>query len=94
MKINGLIWLEDIVDKLASKHDVTQEEVRELFAKHPVIRFVEKGDRKGENVYAASGQTDEGRYLVAYFVYKQDGRALILSAREQSGKERKRYGKK
>lgn len=56
MKINGLIWLEDIVDKLISKHGVEQQEVREVLESQPHIRFVEKGHRAGENVYAAFGQ--------------------------------------
>jgi hypothetical protein len=44
-----------------------------------IARFVEKGHRRGENVYAASGQTEAGRYLTVFFVHKQGGRALILS---------------
>ncbi len=94
MKIVGFIWLEEIVQKLIWKHSVETEEVRELFLNNPRIRFIEKGHRKDENVYAAYGQTDAGRYLVCFFVYKQDNRALILSAREMTGAERKRYDRK
>ena len=43
MRITGFIWLEDIVEKLARKHNVQQREVRELFANRPHFRFVEKG---------------------------------------------------
>jgi hypothetical protein len=46
----------------------------------PHFRFVEKGHRKGENVYSAVGQTDAGRYLICFFAQKQDNRALVLSA--------------
>ena len=94
MKISGLIWLEGIVDKLISKHGVEQQEVREVLNKQPHIRYIEKGHRTDENVYAALGRTDEGRYLIIYFVYKADTRALILSAREMTAKERKQYAKK
>lgn len=55
MKVTGLIWLEDIVQKLLRKHAVTQEEVVEVFTNSPGFRFVEKGHRSGENVYAAFG---------------------------------------
>jgi uncharacterized DUF497 family protein len=70
LKIAGLIWLEDIVQKLLRKHAVTQQEVAEILVNSPRFRFVEKGHRPGENVYAAFGQTDAGRYLIVFFVYK------------------------
>ena len=94
MKITGIIWLEEIVEKLARKHGVEQQEVREVLSSSPEFRFIEKGHRAGENVYAAFGQTDAGRYLIVFFVYKKDKRALILSARDMTRAERKSYGKK
>jgi uncharacterized DUF497 family protein len=94
MKISGFIWLEEIVQKLIWKHSVKIEEVREIFLNNPRFRFVEKGHRKDENVYAVSGQTDAGRYLICFFVCKPDNRALIISAREMTDAERKRYGRK
>ena len=60
----------------------------------PKIRFVEKGERKGENVYEALGQTDAGRHLVVLFICKKGGNALILSARDMALKERRLYAKK
>lgn len=94
MKITELIWLEEIIEKLGRKHGVEPQEVREVLAHPTEYRFIEKGHRRGENVYAAFGQTDAGRYLVVFFVYKKDKRALILSAREMTHTERKRHGKK
>ena len=93
MKITGLIWLEDIVEKLEQKHHVQQYEVREVFANLPKFRFVEKGYRIGENVYAALGQTGAGRYLIVFFIYRKDKRALILTARNMTQAERGRYEK-
>jgi uncharacterized DUF497 family protein len=58
------------------------------------FRVVEKGERRGENVYAALGQSDAGRYLAVLFIYKKTREALILSARDMAAKERKQYGKK
>lgn len=94
MKISGLIWLEDIVQKLLWKHTVTQSEVSSVFANSPRFRFVESGHRVGENVYSAFGQTDGGRYLSIFFVRKMNGQALILSARDMTDSERRQYGKK
>ena len=89
MKITGYIWFEDVVEKLDSKHNVRQQDVREVFANSPHIRFVERGHRSGENVYAALGLTDGGRYLIVFLVLKKDGRALILSARYDSRRTEK-----
>lgn len=94
MKIEGVIWLSDVVDKLASKHHVETTEVEEALDNGPKIRFVEKGTRKGEDVYLALGQTDAGRYLAVLFIYKKTREALILSARDMAEKERRRYGQK
>lgn len=94
MKITNIIWLDHIVDKVESKHQVETYEVEEAFHNRPKFRFVEKGDRKGENVYLALGRTDGGRYLAILFIYKKNRQALILSARNMARKERKQYGRK
>jgi uncharacterized DUF497 family protein len=94
LKITGFIWLDDIVQKWQQKHGVMQHEIREIFTSRPKFRLVEKGHRPSENVYVASGQTDDGRYLVVFFVYKKDRRALVLSARDMTRAERRRYGRK
>lgn len=92
-KIDGLIWLEDIIEKLLRKHRVNQAEVKEVLTSRPHFRFIEKGYRLEEDVYAAMGQTDSGRYLIVFFVYRKDKKALIISARDMSPAERKRYEK-
>ncbi len=94
MRIIGLIWYEEIVEKLGQKHNVQQDEVREVFANNPQFRYVEKGLHPGENVYAALGQTDAGRYLIVFFIYKINRNVLIVSARDMTRSERKKYEKK
>ncbi len=94
MRIEGVLWLRDVVDKIISKHSVEPSEVEEIFDNEPKIRFIEKGEREGEDVYLALGQTDSGRYLAALFVYKMTKEALIISARTMAPKERRRYEKK
>ena len=81
MNVIGFMWQEAVVHKLVWKHSVQIYEVEELFENRARFYSVEKGRRKGENVYAASGRTEAGRYLICYFIYKRDRRALILSAR-------------
>lgn len=94
MRIEGIIWLRQVVDKLALKHQVEPEEVEQTLSNKPKIRFVEKGERKREDVYMALGRTDSGRYLSILFIYKRTKEALVLSARDMARKERKIYGKK
>ena len=82
------------MDKLAFKHHIVTGEVEEVLSGEPKFRFVEKGEREGEDVYMALGRTDAGRYLSVLFIYKQTREALILSARDMARKEKRRYGKK
>jgi uncharacterized DUF497 family protein len=91
LKIHGIIWLESIVEKLEYKHSVFQLEVIELFSSLPHYRFVEKGHQANENVYAALGRAESGRYLIVFFVLKSNKKALVISARDMTANERKRY---
>lgn len=94
MKITGIIWLEQIVDKLLYKHQVETYEVEQLLRNKPKYRFVEKGEREDEDVYLALGQTNAGRYLIVLFIYKKSQEALVLSARDMEKKERRYYDRK
>jgi uncharacterized protein len=94
LKVSGIIWLEEIVEKIEHKHRVTQDEVREILTGPSHFRFVEKGHRRGENVYASMGQTNSGRYVIVFFVRKATHEALIVSARDMTSSERKHYEKK
>lgn len=83
------------MEKLATKHAITREEVQEVFWNRPRIRRMGRGNVPGEDVYRAIGQTNEGRYITIIFIYKpQVRRALVISARNMDGKERKSYGRK
>ena len=57
MKVTGIIWLRDIVDKLSWKHNITIDEVEQIFGSSPRYRFIESGDVEGEDLYTALGQT-------------------------------------
>jgi len=94
MYIDDFIWLPDIIEKLAVKHRVSQDEVEEVFFNRPRYRLVESGYRVSEDVYVASGQTDAGRYMLVFFIHKPDNTALILSARDMDPRERRQYERK
>jgi uncharacterized protein len=94
LELSGIIWLEEIVEKIDRKHRVTQDEVRDVLRSSSHFRFVEKGHRRGENVYSAMGQTSAGRYLIVFFVRKKTRQALPISARDMTRGERRRYEKR
>ena len=91
MRIVDIIWRPEIIDKLCWKHGVTAEEVDQVLFGHPLFRKVQKGQIPGENVYAAFGRTESGRYLTVFFIYKQSREALVLTARDMDSSERKAY---
>jgi len=90
VKIEGFIWLADIVDKIESKHS----EVESLFTSKPIFNKIQKGRIKGKNVYRALGQAGSGRYLAAFFIYKMTREALVISARAMTEREKKYYAKR
>jgi uncharacterized DUF497 family protein len=94
MYVDDFVWLPAVLDKLERKHAVSQDETEAVFFNNPRFRFIEQGQRPGENVYSASGRTDEGRHLIVFFIHKRDNTALILSARDMDEKERRRYAQK
>ena len=94
MNITDIIWLTQFVDKIESKHGVSTDEVEQVLSSSPRIQRIERGALEGEDLYRAIGQTEAGRYLVVFFVYKGRGRALVISARDVSHRERKNYGRR
>jgi len=95
MQIDYIVCPDTIEAKLLSKHNVSATEARQILLNKPRFRFAEKGYTADEDVYAAFGQTFDGRYLSVFFVYKPGTQAaIIISARDMSKKERKAYGRK
>lgn len=91
MKIDDVIWLDDIVEKLVRKHSVQTWEVEEVLLANPEFRRGGKGKRKGEDLFYAFGQTDGGRYLFIVFIRKRGNRVLVLTAREMTDREKRGY---
>jgi hypothetical protein len=94
MQILDLILKNNVIDKLTWKHNISEIELRQVFNNHPQMRLIEKGKIKGENLYAASGRTDAGRYLLIFFILKKNRKALIVTARDMTERERRKYAKK
>jgi uncharacterized DUF497 family protein len=94
MKIYGIIWLEEVEDKIFQKYKLTTEEVEEILTSKPKFRFIEKGYQTGEDIYAAFGRNKKGKYLIIFFIYKLTHEALIISARRMTKKEKRTYVKK
>ena len=80
MEIRDVIWLDDIVTKLAIKHGVGTWEVEEVLVSNPEFRRGGKGRRRGGDLYYALGQTQAGRYLFIVFIRKPSNKALVISA--------------
>ena len=91
--LDDIIWLETIVEKLAWKHRIVPVEVEEVLSGTCRIFKKEKGKIEGEDLYNALGQTENGRYLSVFFIKKLNNKALIVTARDMTKSERRRYGK-
>lgn len=92
MVIRDTIWLEEIEEKIVQKHGVWPDEAEQALQNRLHVRFIERGYRRGEDLYAAFGQTEAGRYLAVYFILKTGNIALIVTARDMTNRERKTYG--
>ncbi|MBI4559819.1 MAG: BrnT family toxin [Candidatus Hydrogenedentes bacterium] len=84
MKISGIIWLRDVVEKPVAKHNVRTEEVEEVLRSSRRFRFIETGSVEGDDLYTAMGRTIAGRYPMVYFVHKVGREALVINARDMT----------
>lgn len=94
MYIEHVILLPAFEEKLIIKHHVYRDEVKHFLLNQPFVKFIEKGRSPDEDVYAAHGQTESGRYLIVFFVFKRNRHALVISARDMDNKERKQYARR
>jgi len=94
MFIRQSLIFRTVADKISRKHHVREYEVDEIFRSRPYYRKIENGDIEGEDLYGAYGQTNAGRYLSIFFIYKVNHDALVISARDMNKSERRQYGKK
>jgi uncharacterized DUF497 family protein len=80
LNISDIGWRRDFLEHIELRHNVQKYEIRQVFANNPEIRKDGKSKNPGEYRYLAHGKTDSNRYLRVVFIYKKNGRALIISA--------------
>jgi uncharacterized protein len=91
MQLHEVIWKDRFIDKIEAKHGVSTNEVEEILFGNPHLRRAQKGHVKGEDLYAACGQTEGGRYLIVFFIRKEQTAALPISARDMTDSEQRYY---
>ena len=78
--IVGLVWPNEVVDKIVAKHQVRPEEVEEVLFDHRSIPVFRRG--RGGTFYA-TGRTAAGRKLFIVLVKaKGPGMYRVVTARE------------
>ena len=82
MRVKYFDWDEHNIEHI-SGHDVSPEEVEEVFDSKPHIR---KGRKK---TYLAFGLTDFGRYLLVVFKYRGEETIRPITARDMTSKEKR-----
>jgi uncharacterized DUF497 family protein len=92
LEIKSVYISQYVAEKISREHNVESKEVREVFSNAYFRPKIYRSDRIPE-AYVAYGRTLEGRYLlVAFFRYKKQAR--VITARDLTTTERKRYGRK
>jgi uncharacterized DUF497 family protein len=77
-------WDEQNTDHMA-RHGVGPDEAETVLDNVPFLLRTEDGK------YLAYGQTDEGRYLLVVFVRKPSSLVRVITARDMTDAEKKRY---
>jgi uncharacterized DUF497 family protein len=86
MEIVEVEWLEEVREKVITKHRLDPDEVEDSFFE-PGVRL-QRG-RSGR--YVLWAQTPAGAYLLVVFKYDK-GRATVITARRMTDAERRRFG--
>jgi uncharacterized protein len=60
MRLHEIIWKDRFIDKIEAKHGLRTDEVENIIFGKLQIRKAQKGHVKGEDLYAAYGQTKGG----------------------------------
>lgn len=88
MRIEILIWSEETELHLWSRHRITAREAEDAaYEAGLILRGREK------DLYGAYGRTEAGRYLVVVVRKLGNSTARLITAREMTWTERRRYEK-
>lgn len=85
-------WDKGNVDKNWKKHQVYFKEAEEIFFNKPLKTFRDTSHFQEEDRFVALGITNKGRKLYVVSTIR-NGKIRIISARNQSRKERRFYEK-
>ena len=77
-------WDDDNIEHIAH-HGVEPYEAEEVIDDDPFISKV------GQGKYLAYGQSDGGRYLLVVFATKSEQRIRVVTARDMTNSEKKRF---
>ena len=91
-KVKGFDWNKGNVDKNWKKHQVNYRESEEVFFNKPLLINHDDIHSTKEKRYQCLGKTDNERLLFISFTVRKN-KIRIISARDQSKKERKQYEK-
>ncbi len=86
----GFDWDEGNLLKNWEKHGVTVAECEQVFFNRPLLAKPDEHHSLAENRYYLLGKADSGRLLFAVFTIRKE-RIRVISARDQSRKERRSY---
>ncbi len=87
MRINELLWDDENVEHIAAHH-VEIDEVEDVCYGRNLI------ERAGSGKHAILGQTNEGRYLFIVVARREPGRFRIITARDMTPAERRRFAER
>ena len=86
-------WNNANIDKNWIKHEVEHKETEEIFTNKPLKIYSDTKHSQVEDRFLALGRTNKKRRLTIIFTIR-DNKVRIISARDQSKKDRKVYEKK
>jgi len=93
IKIVEFDWDRGNRDKNYQKHKVSFKEAEDVFFNRPLKVFKDKKHSQVEERFIALGKSDSERKLFITFTIRRN-KLRVISARDQSRKERKIYEKK
>lgn len=93
MKPKGFEWDSGNLDKNRKKHAVTEKECEDIFSDATLVTNVDIKHLQVEKRFTAHGKTQHGRLLYVVFTIRSNT-IRVISARDQSRKERRFYEEK
>lgn len=93
MKPRGFDWDSGNQEKNRIKHKVTEKECEGIFSDATLVTNIDIKHSQVEKRYTAHGKTQHGRLLYIVFTIRSN-MIRVISARDQSRKERRFYEEK